>query len=32
MNSSERIQRRLSGEPVDRPPNFNICIYSQGSC
>jgi len=24
MNSSERIQRRLSGEPVDRPPNFNI--------
>jgi MtaA/CmuA family methyltransferase len=24
MNSTERIQRRLSGQPVDRPPNFNL--------
>lgn len=24
MNSSERIRARLAGEPVDRPPNFNI--------
>ena len=24
MNSLERIQRRLKGEPVDRPPNFDI--------
>ena len=24
MNSLERVQRRLAGEPVDRPPNFNI--------
>lgn len=24
MNSYERFQRRLAGEPVDRPPNFDI--------
>ena len=24
MNSSERVWRRLAGEPVDRVPNFNI--------
>jgi MtaA/CmuA family methyltransferase len=24
MNSQERFQARLAGEPVDRPPNFNI--------
>ncbi len=24
MNSLERMQRRLKGEPVDRPPNFDI--------
>lgn len=24
MNSFERMQRRLKGEPVDRPPNFDI--------
>jgi MtaA/CmuA family methyltransferase len=26
MNSSERIARRLHGEPVDRPPNFDIMM------
>ena len=24
MNSFERVWRRLRGEPVDRPPNFDI--------
>ena len=24
VNSTERIQKRLSGETVDRPPNFNL--------
>ena len=24
MNATERVHRRLKGEPVDRPPNFNI--------
>jgi MtaA/CmuA family methyltransferase len=26
MNSYERMTRRLHGEPVDRPPNFNIMM------
>ncbi len=26
MNSVERLRRRLAGEPVDRPPNFNIMM------
>ncbi|MCU0508117.1 MAG: hypothetical protein MUC34_06925 [Anaerolineae bacterium] len=26
MNSSERVAARLRGEPVDRPPNFNIIM------
>jgi len=26
MNSAERVRHRLAGEPVDRPPNFNICM------
>ena len=26
MNSKERVMRRLSGEAVDRPPNFNIMM------
>jgi MtaA/CmuA family methyltransferase len=26
MNSYERVTRRLRGEPVDRPPNFNIMM------
>jgi uroporphyrinogen decarboxylase len=26
MNSHERMLRRLRGEPVDRPPNFNIVM------
>ena len=26
MNSSERLQRRLRGEAVDRPPNFDIMM------
>jgi hypothetical protein len=24
LNSAERLSRRLKGEPVDRPPNFDI--------
>jgi MtaA/CmuA family methyltransferase len=26
MNSSQRVSARLRGEPVDRPPNFNIIM------
>ena len=26
MNSYERVMARLRGEPVDRPPNFNIMM------
>lgn len=26
MNATERVMRRLKGEPVDRPPNFNIMM------
>ncbi|MEI7990459.1 MAG: uroporphyrinogen decarboxylase family protein, partial [Chloroflexota bacterium] len=26
MNSLERLQKRLRGEPVDRPPNFDILM------
>jgi hypothetical protein len=26
MNSFERFQRRLAGEAVDRPPNFDIFV------
>lgn len=26
MNSSERVERRLKGLPVDRPPNFDILM------
>lgn len=26
MNSTERFQKRLRGEPVDRPPNFDILM------
>jgi MtaA/CmuA family methyltransferase len=26
VNSYERVMRRLRGEPVDRPPNFNIMM------
>ncbi len=26
MNSTERLQKRLHGEPVDRPPNFDIMM------
>ena len=26
MNSYERVTARLRGEPVDRPPNFNIMM------
>ncbi len=26
MNSFERLQKRLRGEPVDRPPNFDILM------
>ena len=26
MNSNERLQKRLRGEPVDRPPNFDILM------
>ena len=26
MNSYERVTRRLRGDPVDRPPNFNIMM------
>ena len=26
MNSYERMTRRLRGDPVDRPPNFNIMM------
>lgn len=26
MNALERMRRRLRGEPVDRPPNFDIMM------
>ena len=26
MNSHQRVMKRLRGEPVDRPPNFDIMM------